>query len=77
MLDTSRTKSIREAKEVLLIDMVEDGDRCVLDDLVLQCSDPERTFPPVGFLDVAPSRWKRPIRSAMQPTVQIGKPTVT
>src|SRR3977135_575933 len=23
-----------------------------------------------------PSRWKRPIRTAMQPTVQIGKPTL-
>lgn len=51
MLAAARTKSIREAEEVLLIDMVEDGHRCVLDDLVLQCSDPERTFPPVGFLD--------------------------
>jgi len=55
MLAASRTKSIREAEEVLLIDMVEDGDHCVLDDLVLQCGDPERTLPSVAFLDVDPS----------------------
>src|SRR3984957_11859314 len=76
MLAASRTKSIREAEEVLLIDMVEDGDHCALDGLVLQCGDPERTFPSVAFLDVDPSRCKRPIRTAMQPTVQIGKPTL-
>jgi len=51
-------------------------DHCVLDDFVFQCGDPERTFPSVAFLDVDPSRWKRPIRTAMQPTVQIGKPTL-
>ena len=55
MLAASRTKTIREAEEALLIDMVEDGDHCVLDDLVLQCGDPERTFPSVAFLDVDPS----------------------
>ena len=76
MLAAPRTKSIREAEEVLLINLVEDGDHCVLDDFVFQCGDPERTFPSVAFLDVDPSRWKRPIRTAMQPTVQIGKPTL-
>src|ERR1700721_1391138 len=74
MLAASRTKTIREVEEVLLINMVEDRDHCVLDDLVLQCGDPERTLPSVAFLDVNPSRWKRPIRTAMQPAVQIGKP---
>src|ERR1035441_5268617 len=76
MLAASRTKSIREAEEVHLIYLFEDGDHCVLDDLVLQCGDPERTLPSVAFLDVNPSRWQRPIRTAMQPTVQIGKPTL-
>src|SRR5271163_3590423 len=76
MLAAPRTKTIREAEEVLLIDVVEDGDHCVLDDLVLQCGDPERTLPSVAFLDVNPSRWKRPIRTAMHPAVQIGKPTL-
>jgi len=55
MLAASRTKSIREAEEVLLIDVVEDGDHCALDDLVLQCGDSERTLPSVAFLDVDPS----------------------
>ena len=75
MLAASRTKSIREAEEVLLINLVEDDDHCVLDDLVLQCGDPERTLASVAFLDVDPSRWKRPIRTAMQPAVQVGQPT--
>ena len=75
MLAAPRTKTIREAEEVLLIDVVEDGDHRVLDDLVFQCGDPERTLPSVAFLDVDPSRWKRPIRAAMHPAVQIGKPT--
>src|SRR6202021_4069464 len=68
MLAAPRTKSIREAEEVLLIDMVEDGDHCMLDDLVLQGGDPERTVPSVAFLDVDPSRWKRPIPTASHPT---------
>src|SRR5258705_11254184 len=76
MLAASRTKTIREAEEVLLIDVVEDGDHCVLDDLVFQCGDPERPLPSVALLDVSPSRWKRPIRAAMHPAVQIGKPTL-
>src|SRR6202453_906783 len=75
MLAAPRTKTIRKAEEVLLIDVVEDGDHCVLDDLVFQCGDPERTLPSVAFLDVNPYRWKCPIRPAMQPAVQIGKPT--
>jgi hypothetical protein len=76
MLAACRAKTIREAEEVLLIDMVEDGDHCVLDELVLQCGDPERTFPSVAFLDVDPSRWKHPIRTAMHPAVQVGQPTL-
>jgi hypothetical protein len=55
VLAASRTKSIREAEEVLPIDLAEDGDHCVLDDLVFQCGDPERTLPSVDFLDVDPS----------------------
>jgi hypothetical protein len=41
------------------------GDHCVLDDLVFQCGDPERTLPSIALLDVDPYRWKRPIRVAM------------
>src|SRR6185437_6080805 len=76
MLTAPRTKTIREAEEVLLIDVIEDGDYRVLDDLVFQCGDPERTLPPVAFLDVDPSRWKCPIRTSMHPAVQVGKPTL-
>ncbi len=49
MLAAPRTKTIREAEEVLLIDMVEDGDHRMLDDLVFQCSDSERSVRPSPF----------------------------
>jgi hypothetical protein len=39
VLAVPRTKSIRKAEKVLLIDLVEDGDYGVLDDLVFQCRD--------------------------------------
>src|SRR5258708_18203453 len=71
MLAAPRAKTIREAEEVLLINLIEDGDHCVLDDLVFRCGDPERTFPSIAFLDEYPSRWQRTVCSAMQPAVQI------
>ena len=74
MLAAPRTKPIREAQKVLLIDLIEDGDHGLLDDLVFQCGDPERPLPSVSFLDVHSSRGQCPICSAMHPAVQIGKP---
>ena len=39
MLSAPRTKTIREAEKVLLINLVEDGGHSLLDDLVLQSCD--------------------------------------
>ena len=36
MLAAPRTKAIREAEKVFLVDLIEDGDRCGLDDFIFQ-----------------------------------------
>src|ERR1035437_4670403 len=66
MLAASRSKPIREAQKVLLVNRVEDGDHGLLDNLVLQPRNPQRTLAPVAFRDIHPSRWLRPIRSQHQ-----------
>jgi len=39
VLAAPRPETIREAEKVLLINLIEDGGHCVLDDLVLQRRD--------------------------------------
>ncbi len=72
MLAASRSKAIREAQKVLLINRVEDGDHRLLDDLVLQGRDPQRALSPVAFRDVRPPTRPCSKRPAMHPAVQIG-----
>ena len=50
MLAAPRAKAIREAEKVFLVNLVEDGDHSLLDNLVLQRRDPQRTLSSVGFL---------------------------
>src|SRR5664280_2236860 len=76
MLAAPRTKTIREAEKVFLVNLIEDGDHGLLDDLVLQCRDPQRTFPSIFFLYVHSSRRQRPVRSTMNPAVQVCNPTL-
>ena len=73
MLAASRSETIREAQKVFLVNRIEDGDHGLLDDLVLQRRDPQRTLPPVGFRDIHPSRRLGSIRPAVDPAVQIDK----
>jgi hypothetical protein len=40
MLAASRPKPIGETEKVLFVNLVEDGDRGLLDDFVFQCRDP-------------------------------------
>ena len=44
-----RTKPVREALEVDLVNLIEDRHHGMLDDLVFQCRDTQRTLPPVGL----------------------------
>jgi hypothetical protein len=68
-----RAKAVRETEKVFLVYLIEDGDHGLLDDLVLQRRDPQRTLPPIGLLDVHPSRWLGPVCAAMHPAVQVNK----
>jgi hypothetical protein len=68
-----RSEPIREAKEVHLVDGVQDLDHRPLDDFVLQRGDPERPLPPVDLRDVRPSRRLRSIRAPVDTSVKIPK----
>ena len=54
MLAASRPESVRESQKVVLIDRIENRDHAPLNYLVLQCRDPQRTLPPVGFRNIHP-----------------------
>src|SRR6266567_5916946 len=71
MLAAPRTKTVREAEKVLLVNLVEDGDHGVLDNLVLHRRNPQWALPPISFLYVNSSRGRRSEHSAMHPAVQI------
>src|SRR6516162_1324412 len=71
MRAASRPESIRHSGEVFLVDRVQQRDRCPLDDLVLQGGDRERTLTAIRLGYVDPPARQRPIRSPMDPIVQI------
>jgi hypothetical protein len=71
VLAASRAKTIRKAKKVLFLDLVEDSGHSVLDDLIFQGRNPKWTLPSIFFLYVHPSRRQPSVRSPMDPTVQI------
>src|SRR6476660_191088 len=60
-----------EPEEVLLVDRVQQRDHRPLDDLVLQRGDRQRTLPAVRLGNVDPPRRQCPIRSPLDPVVQI------
>ena len=71
MLAASWPETIREAPKVLLVNLIEDCDYGLLNNLVLQCRDSQRTFPPIRFRYVDSSRWLRSICAAVNPVVQV------
>src|SRR5213594_2972254 len=71
MLAAPRSKTVREAEKVLLIDLIEDGGHGVLDDFVFQGRDPQWSFPSIFFLYVHSSRGHRSERSTMHPAMKI------
>ena len=46
---TTGPKTVREALEVDLVDLVEDRHHSLLNDFVFQCRDAQRTLPPVSL----------------------------
>ena len=73
MLASPRAETIRETEKVFLVYLIEDGDHGLLDDLVLQRRNPQWPLPPIGLLDVNPSRWLGPVSAAMHPAVQVNQ----
>src|SRR5215831_7297358 len=74
MLAAPWPEAIREAPKIFLVNLIENADHGLLNNLVLQCRDPERPLPAVRFRNVHPSRWLRSISAAVYPAVQIGEP---
>src|SRR3954469_10928170 len=58
-------ETVREPEEVFLIDLVQYGGGCSLDDLVLKRCHGERSLPSIGVRYIPTPGWLRPVRSPM------------
>ena len=67
---------IGESQKVFLINLGEDGDHRLLDNLVLQCRDPQGALPPLGLRDIHSPCGLRPIAPAVNPILEIDQPIV-
>src|SRR3954454_2165055 len=76
MLATPRSEPVRETPKVLLIDLLKNGSHRLLNDFVLQGGHPERALPPIGLRNVHFPRRLRSVRAAVNPAVQVNKPTL-
>src|ERR1700719_345625 len=65
---------IRKAFEVCLVNLVEDSHHGLLNNLVLQCRDAQRSLSPVSLRNVHSSRGLCPVRATVNATVQISEP---
>src|SRR5262245_55527864 len=71
MRAASWSESIRDSEEVFLVDRVRQCDPRPLDDLVLQSRDRKRTLPAIWLGYVDPPARQCPIRSTLDPVVQV------
>src|SRR5580704_3910374 len=71
-----RPEPVRKALEVHLINLIENGHHRLLNDFVRQRRDAQRALPPVGLRYMHSSRGLCPVRTTVNPAVQIGKPTL-
>src|ERR1017187_24638 len=74
MRTPSWPKPIRKASKVHLVNLIEDRDHRLLDDLVLQRRDAQRTLPPVGLRYIHSPRRLCPVRSPVYTPMEIGEP---
>ena len=65
------SKPVRKSLEVHLVYFIEYGHHCLLNDLVLQAGDAQWSFPPIGLRDEHSPYWLCPVRSPVDPAVQI------
>jgi hypothetical protein len=71
MLAAPRSKPVGESPKIFLVYLVEDRHHGALDDLVFQRRDSQRSLLPVGLRYVDSFGGHRPVRSAVDPAVQI------
>ncbi len=71
MLTALRSKSITEPKKVFLVNLVQYRCRRSLDDFVLEGRDGKWTLTPVRLRYIRSPRRLRPIRSSLNPIVQV------
>src|SRR4051812_49445036 len=64
-------KTVREPEEVFLIDLVQYGGGCSLDDLVLKRRHGERALPSLGLRYIPTPGWLRPVGSPLDPRMEI------
>ena len=76
MRATTRPEPVRKAQEVHLINLIENGHHSLLNNFVLQRCDAQRALSSVGLRYIHSSRGLRPVRTTVNPAVQIGKPTL-
>jgi hypothetical protein len=63
--------SYENPRKILFVDGVEHHGACALDDLVFQSRDCQRPLSTIRLRYVRPARWMRPIRSPVDPSVEI------
>ena len=71
MLATPRPEPIRKPQEVFLIDCIEHFHNSTLDYLFFQCRYSKWTLPPIWLRYVFSPRWKRPICTPVNASMQI------
>jgi hypothetical protein len=76
MLAASGPEPIRQSEEVLLVDRIQHHDDRALDYLVLQRGNRQRTLSPIRLRDEPPPGRLPPIRSPMDPVVQVLDPAI-
>ena len=74
MLAAPGPESIGEAQEIDLVDLVEHPHHGLLDDLVLQGRDAQRSLSSVGLRDEDATRRLRPVGALMDPSMEIAEP---
>ncbi len=71
VLVSSRPEPVRESHEVFLVDRFQDRHDRLLDNLVLQAPDAQRSLRAVSLRNVAPLGWAGSITAAAHPFVQV------
>src|SRR6188508_865513 len=74
VIPTSGTKAVTEPQKVLFVDTFQNRARCLLDDLVFQGSNSQRSHPAIRLGDVGPLGGLGSVRSTMDSIVQILDP---